>query len=277
MARLTVLDAGFYTTIQDLGRIESRCYGVPHSGAMDQLSSRFVNTLLNNLDHLPVIEMTLTGATFLFSEPTMVAIAGANCEVHISNQVYNSPCVIGVKTGDVLEIAAAQDGNFIYLGILGGFQVEKYLNSASYYPYFLENALLKKGSALEYKSSQDAVQINAHQLQYHRSLKAYPGPEFHSLSRIQQERLLSQSFTVSKNWNRMAFQLLELIENDLEPINSSPVLPGTVQLTPEGSLIILMRDAQTTGGYPRVLQLREDSISTLSQYKIGTEMGFFIN
>ncbi|MFT5018055.1 MAG: allophanate hydrolase subunit 2 [Limisphaerales bacterium] len=33
---------------------------------------------------------------------------------------------------------------------------------------------------------------------------------------------------------------------------SSPVLPGTVQLTPSGP-ILLGPDAQTVGGYPRVL------------------------
>jgi len=43
------------------------------------------------------------------------------------------------------------------------------------------------------------------------------------------------------------------------------VLPGTVQLTPSGKLIVLMRDCQTTGGYPRILQLSEQGINTLAQ------------
>jgi allophanate hydrolase subunit 2 len=59
--------------------------------------------------------------------------------------------------------------------------------------------------------------------------------------------------------------LEETLENQLEPIITSAVLPGTVQLTPSGKLIILMRDCQTTGGYPRVLQLKESAINMLAQ------------
>ena len=55
---------------------------------------------------------------------------------------------------------------------------------------------------------------------------------------------------------------------------TSANLPGTVQLTPEGGLIILMRDGQTTGGYPRILQLKESSISVLSQKKFGDRIHF---
>jgi antagonist of KipI len=52
------------------------------------------------------------------------------------------------------------------------------------------------------------------------------------------------------------------------------VLPGTVQLTPAGNLIILMRDCQTTGGYPRILQLEESSIGTLTQKYMGQKIKF---
>jgi allophanate hydrolase subunit 2 len=64
------------------------------------------------------------------------------------------------------------------------------------------------------------------------------------------------------------------IENHLEPIITSAVLPGTVQLTPSGKLIILMRDCQTTGGYPRVLQLKEASINVLAQKLTGHAVQF---
>ena len=72
----------------------------------------------------------------------------------------------------------------------------------------------------------------------------------------------------------MAYQLKELVLNDLDGIITSLVLPGTVQLTPSGKLIILMRDCQTTGGYPRVLQLKETSINTLAQKFTGNKVKF---
>ena len=84
----------------------------------------------------------------------------------------------------------------------------------------------------------------------------------------------SKSFTISKENNRMAYQLEETLENDLKPIITSLVMPGTVQLTPSGKLIALMRDCQTTGGYPRVLQFSEKSICILSQKSTGNKVKF---
>ena len=53
-------------------------------------------------------------------------------------------------------------------------------------------------------------------------------------------------------------------------------MPGSVQLTPSGKLIVLMRDCQTTGGYPRVLQLTENAINVLSQKFTGQNIKFKI-
>ena len=74
-----------------------------------------------------------------------------------------------------------------------------------------------------------------------------------------------RKFTISNHNNRMAYQLNESFDNQLEPIITSLVMQGTVQLTPSGKIIILMRDCQTCGGYPRILQLSKKSINILSQ------------
>ena len=75
----------------------------------------------------------------------------------------------------------------------------------------------------------------------------------------------------------MAIQLKEVLTNKLSPIITGPVLPGTVQLTPSGKLIVLMRDCQTTGGYPRVLQLSEVGINSIAQKVVGDMLRFELN
>jgi allophanate hydrolase subunit 2 len=105
-------------------------------------------------------------------------------------------------------------------------------------------------------------------------LEVYPGPEFEKLSKELKEKLLQKKFSVSKNNSRMAYQLEERVHNDLQSILTQPVLPGTVQFTPSGNLIVLMRDCQTTGGYPRVFQLTEQSINLLAQKKQGDTIQF---
>ena len=55
---------------------------------------------------------------------------------------------------------------------------------------------------------------------------------------------------------------------------TSAVFPGTVQLTPSGQLIVLMRDCQTTGGYPRIFQLTEAALNSVSQKFVGDKIRF---
>ena len=72
----------------------------------------------------------------------------------------------------------------------------------------------------------------------------------------------------------MGIRLEESLDNELPSILSSGVLPGTVQLTPSGKMLVLMRDAQTTGGYPRILQLTDSAINIMAQLKHGDSFRF---
>jgi len=102
----------------------------------------------------------------------------------------------------------------------------------------------------------------------------YKGPEYKQLTDKQLEVLFFKEFTVAKENNRMAYQLKEKIMGHKISMLTSATLPGTVQFTPSGKLIVLMKDAQTTGGYPRILQLTEKSISILSQKRMGDNLSF---
>ena len=74
----------------------------------------------------------------------------------------------------------------------------------------------------------------------------------------------------------MAYQLNQKLPHELPQIWTAPILPGTVQCTPDGSLIILMRDAQVTGGYPRLFQLTDSALHRLAQKKTDQEVQFKI-
>ena len=98
-----------------------------------------------------------------------------------------------------------------------------------------------------------------------KELEVSKGPEYDLLDSVSQQNITKQLFTISSLNNRMAYQLEEKIVHRLPEIWTSPVLPGTVQLTPIGTLIILMRDAQVTDGYPRVLQLSNSALNIVAQ------------
>ena len=105
-------------------------------------------------------------------------------------------------------------------------------------------------------------------------IEVYPGPEYQMLPTSLQEKIENKVFTISKNWNRMAVQLEALIPNQLATLLTGPVIPGTVQLTSGGKLIVLMADCQVTGGYPRIVQLTEDGLHTIVQCKQGDSLQF---
>lgn len=278
MPRLTILQAGFYDSIQDRGRKKHRHLGVPYSGAMDQKAADLGNSLLNNKLDAAVLELVLNGGAYLFSMPTCIAITGAKARATVNDIYVEQNKSLEINSGDVLKIGAATTGNFIYVSISGGFQTEEVLGSKSFYTGITLMGKLQKGHDLDYDTytASQLTTANWKPVVQESALRCYAGAEFHLLDRKQQEKLLNTSFTISKNWNRMAFQLEEKISNSLDQLKSSPVLPGTVQLTANGQLIVLMRDAQTTGGYPRVLQLDEASLSSCAQKRVGNKIDFVV-
>ncbi|NDV43025.1 biotin-dependent carboxyltransferase family protein [Flagellimonas sediminis] len=275
---LKVLKSGFFVTIQDLGRYGYRDIGVPVSGAMDADSVKKANLLLGNDPNAAVMEITMTGPTLQFDEPTFICLSGAHISATVNNRPIENYQVVQVTKGDILSYGKLQNGFRAYLAIKGGFQTEKVLGSRSQFVPVTKTKRLKDGEEVPYiknisfKPLISEVKIDDHFLENH--LDVYKGPEFELLSDMQLSGIFTKTFTVSKENNRMAYQLSELIESHSHSMLTSGTLPGTVQLTPAGRLIILMKDGQTTGGYPRILQLSEESICTLAQKKLGDKFSF---
>lgn len=268
---LKVLKSGFYSSIQDSGRFGYRAFGVPVSGVMDSYSSQFANAIIGNSINTAVLEITMTGPTLQFLEPTLIAISGADMLPKLNGSGVKMNTNIAIQCNDILSFGRLQRGARAYLAIKNGFINKLALGSRSMYEHITAVNRISINDTLEYNSfNNNKQELNAYvkydnSILYDEILEVYKGPEFHKLAVKKQKKLLETSFSVSKLNNRMAYQLAPTFENNLEHILTTPVLPGTVQLTPSGQLIVLMRDCQTTGGYPRILQLTEKSINILSQ------------
>ncbi|BAO77640.1 biotin-dependent carboxyltransferase family protein [Winogradskyella sp. PG-2] len=275
---LKVLKSGFYTSIQDKGRFGQRNYGVPVSGVMDSYSSQFANAIIGNSKEAAVIEITMTGPSLQFLKPTIIAISGANIQPQLNNVDVEMNLCISIKANDILSFGRLKTGFRAYLAVKDGFQSPLVLGSRSMYKAITIDNRIQGGDIIEYESydvnnqSANATIKCINEIIELSTLEVYKGPEFNKLADDKQKQLLEITFKVSKLNSRMAYQLEPIIENNLEQILTAPVLPGTLQLTPSGQLIVLMRDCQTTGGYPRVLQLTEKSINILSQKTTGSNL-----
>lgn len=280
---IEVLNPGFYSTIQDFGRFGFQKYGVPYSGVMDKKAATLVNVLLGNNENDAVLEMTMTGAKLKFNIATYIALSGADMLPKLNGNTIQNNKIISVKANDILSFGKLNTGFRCYLGVLGGFKTEMIMHSRSMYQNVTKQYLFKKNDKLKLSEASISIVKQHASIRFDscyitsNDVKVFKGPEFDLLSDTQKSELLTRAFTISKDNNRMAYQLEETLQNNLKPIITSAVLPGTVQLTPSGKLIILMRDCQTTGGYPRVFQLKESSIDILAQKFTGKNINFNLN
>ena len=270
---IKVLKEGLFTTIQDIGRFGYKNIGVPVSGSMDQTSAKLANLLLGNDESSAVLEMTLVGPTLEFMNDTYISITGADMNPSLNKQkvLQNKP--LFVNKGDILYLSHSSNGMRSYLGIKGGFNSEKKLGSKSFYRGITKREKLIKNDKIKFSKVTSSTMkmnksINDFKINRKNKINVFKGPEFDLLDSNSKDIIFNTDFTIGVN-NRMAYNLVEPIENSISSIISSPVMPGTVQLTPSGRLIILCRDCQTSGGYPRVLQLDKSSMDSLSQKTIG--------
>ena len=277
---IEVLKAGMYDTIQDLGRFGYQDFGVPVSGVMDSYSAALANSILGNSNSDAVLECFFVGPHLKFSHDTAICISGADMNAKLNNLELKTNHVHHVKDGEVVKLGQCNYGCRAYLAVLGGFQTEERMESRSQYKDITSKFRLIKGDKLPIlkstslnRDSFSAVKIDKNHFEAH-EIEVFKGPEFRKLEDIEQYQLFSSTFSISKDSNRMAYQFDNNLDNSLEDIITSLVLPGTVQLTPSGKLIILMRDCQITGGYPRILQVTEKSINKLAQQFIGSKIAF---
>ena len=268
---IEVIDQGILASVQDLGRYGFANIGVPISGAMDQYSSRLSNAILGNEVSDAALEITFGGCTFLFDKETYISVSGADFSAKVNQQLIPLNKAIHVQKGDVISFGKKRFGVRTYLAVLGGFKTEKVLNSRSLFKGVTSQSKIQKGDCLtfnslehHFKATFSSVKINKTHFKT-KVLLCFKGPEYELLSVKQKEQLVETHFTISNENSRMGYRLNEKIPNTLNSMLTSGVLPGTVQLTPSGKLIILMRDCQVTGGYPRILVLTHEAINILSQ------------
>ncbi len=274
---ITVTRAGMLTTVQDLGRAGHRAAGVPLSGAMDPLALRIVNLLVGNPENAAALEFTLRGPELEFSAETIIAVGGGEFGAVPLWQPVTVPA------GGRLALGAVRTGCRGYLAIAGGFAVAPVLGSRS---TFLRAAIGgHEGRALRDGDVLHAPTVARHVVgRWHideRILPAYsPAPVARVVHGAQAEEFgaafFTEAFSVSPKSDRMGVRLMgpSLARAGMAELISSTVVPGTVQVPPDGRPIILMADAQTIGGYPQIAHVISVDLPLVAQLKPGDTVRF---
>ena len=278
---LHIVHPGLQTTIQDQGRHHYAAYGVPIGGALDRYAAQLGNWLVDNpLDH-PVLEITYSGPKILIQGGCQIAITGANITPHINEQPIPLWQTITLSDTTTLSFGQLKDGCRCYLAIRGNWNIPTWLGSYSTLSYGDVTSALDKGDTLEihlYPPIETKTFQPPFTYSNHIEVRVLPGPEFSWFTPASLNNLISQNYRLSPQCNRMGYRLegqpLKLKEK--KEMISSGIIPGTIQVTGSGHPIILLADAQTTGGYPRIANVISTDVDTLAQLKPGDEVKFKI-
>lgn len=285
--KVTIKNPGLYTSIQDNGRLGHQHRGVPFGGVMDKESYRIANTLVDNPLNAPVLEMTLQGAEIHFDEACQVAITGADMSASLNGEKVPLYTTLNIKGKDRLEFGRAAQGCRTYLAIRGEWHATQWLGSYSALSQMKEHDIIPTAfHANESFSVEvfDFIDQRIYPIQKRSVfsncyvIRVVSGPEFHLFNADTLANFFDRTFTVSPDSNRMGYRLKEKLEgytHAMEEI-SSGIVPGTMQITHDGQPIILMADAQTTGGYPRLLNIVQEDIGYAAQMKPGDEVRFML-
>jgi antagonist of KipI len=306
---LKVLDPGLQTTVQDLGRTGYRHLGVGRSGAADPLSLQLANLLAGNSPSAAALELTIKGPRLRFcaapaEDARTIAICGADiaAEFRLEDSEKSLPVAIRrpvrLPAGGELSLKTCSGGARAYLAIAGGLAVPAVLGSRStdLHGGFggLHGRALRVGDELPLaeappdEAPRDAAegamnpgwQVRAPGFDAATGvLRILPGSHADLLDTAARRALFGQDaavFVVAAESSRMGVRLLgpRLCGEKRGELTSEPVSPGTVQLPPGGSPIILGVEAPTTGGYPRVAHVIDADLPCLGQLRPGDCVSF---
>lgn len=282
---LTIIRSGICDTIQDLGRRGFQHLGINPGGVMDIEAAQMAHLLVGNDIHDPILEMHFPAPVMVIEQSCVLALSGADFSPMINDNIIPMLQPIWVAAGSKLSFRQRKRGQWCYLSIQGSFAIEPWLNS---YATHLkvgaggwQGRRLSKGDQISFLRTLDNATDNAD-----KDFKPYPwravpipdpapvdviwfteGPEWTRLTQESAEQICSDPFILQPASDRMGYSFqgptLKLAVAD--QMVSSAVDFGTMQLLPDGQLMVLMADHQTTGGYPRVGQVISTHLPKLAQ------------
>lgn len=271
-------------TVQDSGRTGYRKLGVPVSGFMDDFSARIANYLVGNPGDAPLLEFLLAGPKVRFNSSAVFAVAG-DVEVKLNGVPVEPWMSHWAKRGDALEVGTLRSGLYGYIAFAGGIKCEKLLGSCSTYPRAGLGRPLKAGERLgvgyailtgkegSYLPPRLRPDYSRDRVEVHVLL----GPDLDHFTERGIETFLSSTYTVTPESDRMGYRLDGVVIEHSEKggdIITGPLVPGTVQVPANGRPIVMMKDAQTTGGYARIAVLITVDLPVLAQSRPGTKVRF---
>ena len=291
-AALKIIQPGMLSTIQDRGRYGYQRFGMPTAGAMDTFALRAANALLGNDDNAACIEATVLGPRIEIMADTRIAITGADLSPRLSGETLPMWTAVRAGKGDTLDFGGPADGVRAYIAVSGGIDVPPVMGSRATYMKAaiggIDGRAIRAGDVLnaggtnssgaDAEERPDGIMPQDAIPQYgsEHVARVVLGPQDKSFTAKGIDTLLSATYTVSINSDRMGYRLEgEPIEHaDSADVISDGTPLGTIQVPGDGQPIILLADRGTTGGYTKIATVISPDLSKIAQAMPGHTISF---
>ena len=277
---LEILEVTGIATIQDSGRRGWNKFGLPTSGPMDWFAHQAANSLLKNPPNSATIELGLGEITFRALRNTVISVTGAGYEVE--NYIWTFPlwATFYVRAGWTVRVKKTSGGNWAYIAIAGGFDSPVIMNSRSTYLRGGIDSSLKVGDVLNsFASTADLLKLAARDfpvnkyIQYSQSptINVIPAPQADCFTPKGIRTFYENEYTLSSSFDRMGYRLQgSPIEKAItKELISEGMTMGSIQIPADGQPIVMMADAPTAGGYPKIADVTRASLPLLAQCEVG--------
>ena len=271
MSRIHVLEPGFLTTVQDLGRFGCAHFGISASGAADSLALRAGNLLVGNAENAPGLEMTLTGGQFAFEGGAVISLTGSDFAASVPMW---QP--VEIPNGKILRVGPSSRGARCYLAVRGGLYVPLAMGSASVHLMtgvggrpLRRGDLLPIGNSAVRRPRKPALGPPSHLGVA--CLRTTAGPQ----ARCFGNELYAAGYRVREESDRMGIRLAgPPLPSPAGHMITEGVPLGAVQAPPDGQPIVLFVEHQTTGGYPKPANVISADFWRLGQLRPRDEVRF---
>lgn len=287
-----VINSGILTLIQDLGRFGYQHLGLAPGGAADEHAFLWANRLLGNPPNSPALEICLGGLQLEAELPTRIAITGADSEATLNGEQLVPWQTITLNVGDKLSFGYPKAGVRSYLAVQGGFHIAPTFGSVTTVMRERLGGLdgtgspLKKGDYLPCPEFPKGLSIAnnlttrvppAYLPDYRQApvLRVIEGQQAQLFDQAEREIFYARDYLITHQSDRMGVRLLGPALSSKTPgIISEGTSYGAVQVPPDGQPIILLKDRQTIGGYPKLGTIFPLDAFALAQRQPNTKVRF---
>ena len=287
MDAIEVLDGGFFTTVQDLGRFGYQRYGVPVSGAMDLFALRAANLLAGNPESAAALEVTLAGPRIRFLRDMVVAIAGADLQPRLDDSPAPTWRPFAAPEGTVLGFGHARDGLRAYIALAGGVDVPVVLGSRSTFTRGglggVQGRAIRADDRLHAGQVESGIvrgrSIDARDVPrygHDHVVRVVLGPQADAFTPYGVSTFLSSAYVVTPKSDRIGCRLEGPV---VQHAHSADIVSdgnpfGAVQVAGDGLPMVLVADRGTTGGYTKVATVISADLPRLAQALPGDRVSF---